>query len=348
MSTAPKSNALYAHPFSRAYWRDAAAEMKDTRMLVFAALMIALRVAMKMVNIPLAPNLKINTAFVINALGAMVEGPVLAAVSAVISDLLGVLLSGEVYFFPFVLTEVAGSVIFALFLYRARVTPTRAILSRFLICLLVNILLQTPLMMLYHQVILGGSSYILTVPTILKNLFMFPIESVVLTLFLSAVQPVTYRMKLTYSPDTRLHLQKTQTVTLAVLFVLGCGCVMGYLTYHYSTTSITTGYTTQERVAKGKQLYDIICQHQEDVDDAPAVAIIDSAYKPFLSSEITYNVSVYAVAPDAEDAPSLWALKKTPASKHEDLTKQATATIVMNDKTGQLLSFQFTHVKKEE
>ena len=45
MSTKAKSTALYPHPFSKAYWRDAAAELKDTKMLVFAALMIALRVA---------------------------------------------------------------------------------------------------------------------------------------------------------------------------------------------------------------------------------------------------------------------------------------------------------------
>ena len=90
-----KSTSLYKTPFSKAYWRDAAAELRDTRMLVFAALMIALRVALKMVYIPLAPNLKINTAFIANALGAMVFGPVMATCAAIISDLLGVLLSGE-------------------------------------------------------------------------------------------------------------------------------------------------------------------------------------------------------------------------------------------------------------
>lgn len=77
-----KSTTLYATPFSKAYWRDAAAELKDTKMLVFAALMIAVRVALKLVSIPLAPGLKINTAFLANALGAMVFGPVMAAYSA--------------------------------------------------------------------------------------------------------------------------------------------------------------------------------------------------------------------------------------------------------------------------
>ena len=41
-----KSTALYPHPFSAAYWRDAASELKDTKMLVVTALMIALRIAL--------------------------------------------------------------------------------------------------------------------------------------------------------------------------------------------------------------------------------------------------------------------------------------------------------------
>ena len=41
MSNNQKSTALYPHPFSKAYWKDAAGELKDTRVLVFAALMIA-------------------------------------------------------------------------------------------------------------------------------------------------------------------------------------------------------------------------------------------------------------------------------------------------------------------
>ena len=75
MSRLQKSNTLYSHPFSKAYWRDAAAELKDTHMLVFAALMIALRLVMKQLAIPISPVRKINTAFCIKVLGAMVVGP---------------------------------------------------------------------------------------------------------------------------------------------------------------------------------------------------------------------------------------------------------------------------------
>ena len=334
-----KTNNLYKTPFTPSYWRDAVAELKDTKMLVFAALMIAIRVALKLVAIPLAPNLKINTAFLANALGAMVFGPVVAAASAVVSDFLGVLITGDVYFLPMVLLEISGSVLFALFLYRARVTPTRVILSRFAICLLVNVFLQTPLMMLYYQMMMGGASYVLTVPKIIKNLFMFPIESVVLTIFLAFMQPILYRMNLIYNPEASLKFGKKQFALLATLFVFGCGCVTGYLFYHYDTTSLTAGYTTEERVEKNQQMHEIILEETDGGINAPSVAIIESAYKEFLGREITYNVAYYAVSGDVTD--DLWELKKTPASKHEDLTCVGNAVIVMNHRTGDILSCDY-------
>ena len=353
MRKTEKNTTLYPTPFSRAYWRDAAAELKDTRMLVFAAFMIALRVALKLVAIPLAPNLKINTAFFANALGAMVYGPVVAGFAAVVSDVLGVMLTGEPYFPPFALTEIAGSMIFALFLYRARVTPLRVMLSRFSICFFVNVLLQTPIMMLYYKVYMGGSSYVLTVPQILKNLYLFPIESVLLTMFLSMIQPVTYKMKLTFSPDTALKFNRKEIVTLVALFLLGSVCVTGYLFYHYDTTSLTTGYSTEERIEKNRAM-DAYIDTETGGTNGVTVSIIGSAKKPFLSSTVTYEVAYYAVSIREEnlvagavvgyDMDALWALKKTPASKHADLTLLGNARIVVNDKTGEVLEFSYVPV----
>ena len=119
MQKKPDQRKLYDTPFSKEYWLQAAAEFKDLKVLLFAALMIALRVALKSVSIPIAANLRINIAFFINAYGAMVFGPVVAIAAAAVSDTLGCLLfpSGP-YFFPFILTEIAGSLIFALFLYQ--------------------------------------------------------------------------------------------------------------------------------------------------------------------------------------------------------------------------------------
>ena len=120
MTRTQKSTALYAHPFSGAYWRDAAAELKDTRMLVITALLVALRIALKPFAIPVGPQMYIQTPMLATALGAMVFGPVMAIPAAIVSDTIGFIIhpTGE-YFLPFVLTEIASTVIYALCLYRS-------------------------------------------------------------------------------------------------------------------------------------------------------------------------------------------------------------------------------------
>ena len=341
MARLEKSTAVYKTPFSKGYWRDAVMELKDTKMLVFAALIIALRVALKtLVKIPLAPNLDITPAFLANALGAMVYGPVVGGLSAIISDVLGVLLRGDTYFLPYVLTEISGSVIFAMFFYRQKITPTRVILSRFCICLFVNILMQTPIDILFQKVMYGKSTYVLTLPRIFKNLYMFPIESVVLTVFLRVMQPITTRMHLTYVKSEGLRFEKKQVVLLLILVLLGTASLFGYLFIHYDTTSITTGYTTQEVIDNNKKMQPILLEDNDYFDDLTTVTIIDYAAKPFLQSKVTYDVSVYQVAEGVEVTDALWKLKKTPASKHEDLTKVGTAVIVIDEATGEVLSVE--------
>lgn len=337
MSRQTKSRALYKTPFCKAYWVDAFAELKDLKMLIFAALIVALRVALKtLVRIPLGPSLDITPAFLANALGAMVYGPVVGAVGAVVSDVLGVMLRGDTYFLPYVLTEIAGSVIFALFFYRQKITPTRVILSRFTICLCVNILLQTPIDILYQYVMYGYSSYVLTLPRILKNLFMFPIESVILTVFLAAIQPITYRMKLTYDGSANLKFSKKQVVLLVILVIVGAASVFGYLFIHYDNNSLSADYSTEERIEANQQMLDIL--EEEGISTDSTVTIVDSAYKKFLGDEITYSVSIYEVAEGVEINDDLWKLSKSKAAANESLEKYGTATIIVNEDTGEVVS----------
>lgn len=358
MSKNVKSRTLYPSPFCKGYWRDAAAELKDVRMLVIAALFIALRVALKLVRIPLAPNLDITPAFLANALGAAIYGPVLGSLSAIVSDVLGVWLRGDTYFLPYVLTEIASTLIFALFFYRQRATLTRAILSRFTICLAVNILLQTPIDMLYQYVYYGKATVTLTIPRLLKNAFMFPVESVVLALFLDVIEPVTYRMGLTHDKDCNLRFNWKQWTLLGTLFVVGVGCVVGYLFYHYQNTSLSAAYSTQERVEANHAMQDILIDKSDDYDNMETVTIVESAYREFLGKDITYTVAVYAlneetlaqnIADKLEEDPNskysadtLWTYSKSPAKKDSALTQVASFTCVVNRKTGEVLSFVLT------
>lgn len=346
MSSKQKSTALYTTPFSRAYWRDATAELKDVKMLVFAALMIALRLVMKLVAIPLAPGLKINTAFLVNALGAMVYGPVMAGLCAAVTDVLGYLMNPEgVYFLPFILTEIAGSMIFALLLYRTRVTTGRVMLSRFCICFFVNIVIQTPIYMWYYALFMGGKHYALTLPGILKNLMMFPIESAVLTLFLRVMLPITSRLGLTYAGDGKenLRFSARQVVALVLLFVLGAGCAAGYVSYYYDHTSLSASYTKDEREEKNRMMQTLALPHltQEDgLDGDHLLTVVESASQKFLGQEVTYEVALYRVADGVELTGDMWRYSKSPAAKDENLTRIGTATIVVNKKTGEEISFR--------
>lgn len=350
--SARKSKNLYSTPFSKAYWRDAALEIKDTKILVFAALMIAVRVALKLVAIPITPVLKINTAYLANALGAMVFGPVMAAICAVASDILGYLQNPEgVYFIPFLFQEIAGSVVFALFLYRAKVTPVRTMLSRFCICLLVNMVMQIPIMMWYYSLYMGGKSYTfaMALPGIIKNICMFPIESVLLTLFLSVMVPITNRMGLTYTganAKEALKFTKKQIITLAVLFVVAVCTMFYYLNWYYQNTSLSASYTASERYEKNTSMTTVLVDETDEYDDMTLVTTIDSAYKKFMGKDITYNVVVYSVDEAAlegydKDLETIRGMSKSKAKAvaGDGIMEQVgTAVIVLNEKTGEVVS----------
>ena len=353
-----KSTALYSHPFSKAYWRDAAAELKDVKMLVITALMIALRIALKPFAIYIGPQMAIQTATLATALGAMIFGPVVAIPAAIISDTVGFMIfpSGE-YFLPFMLTEIASTMIYALCLYRAKPSATRVIVARFLICFLVNVVLQQ-LIFAWQYTYQGNPDKakdsimgIMTVARIFKNLFFFPIESVVITLFLKVLVPVTARAKLTYDNNANLSFSKKQIATLGLLLVFGVGCAVGYLTYRYADTSRSADYTDSQRVEVNKGMTELVLEKTDDWDDETVVCIVDSAYRPMFEDETDYTVAVYVLdeeafaAGQAKDSKytmdTLWGYSKSGPSKdkHQSLIKVASVKIQKNEKTGEILAF---------
>ena len=282
-----KNTTLYPHPFSKAYWRDAAAELGDTKMLVVTALMIALRVALKPLAIPLGPQLSIQTAMLATALGAMIFGPVMAIPAAMISDTVGFLIypTGD-YFLPFMLTEIASTMAYALCLYRAKPTATRVMLSRFIICFFVNVVLQQFIYAWYYsyignpdkakETILG----VMTISRIFKNLAMFPIEAVVLTVFLRFLMPVVRRAKLIYGADEDMRFGKKAIITLVCLTLVGVVSATGYMYYRYETSSRSADFSSAERVAANHEMADQVAANTTQWADETVVCVVDSAYNP--------------------------------------------------------------------
>ena len=352
MANKNKSTALYPHPFSVAYWRDAAAELKDVKMLVITALMIALRIALKPAAIQLGPQMAIQTATLATALGAMIFGPVMAIPAAMISDTVGFMIfpNGD-YFLPFMLTEIASTVIYALCLYRAKPSATRVIIARFLICFAVNVVLQQ-FIIAWQYTYLGNPEKakdtvmgIMTTARLFKNLFFFPIETVVITMFLKVLVPITSRARVTFGGSKGLDFTKKQIALLVVLLLVGIGSSVSYLGYYYNNNSITKDYSAEEVVQMNHEMHDIIVQKEVSIEKDATLAVIEYASKPFFGAETTYTVALYEAKEGQTITDKMWSYKKTPASKDETIQRIATVTIVVDNKTGDVVSYKSVPVK---
>ena len=287
-------------------------------MIVIAALMIALRVALKSLGIPLAPNLKINIAFFINALGAMIFGPVVAAVGAAISDTLGCILFPQgVYFFPFIFIEIAGSVIFALFLYRAKVTVTRIALSRFCIDFFVNIVMNMPLMALYYDMVLGQSYTWMQLPTIAKNLCMFPVEAILLIAFMTVMIPIVHRMHLVYDSGSDLKLTKKVVAFLVALFILAVTATGGYLVYNYNSENQASWLSSEEKAELNGALTD--AAREMDLITEDQVIVIRRVFRTLGEDEAQLVFDVYDMGEGA-DYETILTYRSTDAKKDAALT----------------------------
>ena len=77
MSQSKASPQFFKTPLTPAYWRLAALEVKNLRMIALTALFVGLRVILSGVFIPVGDNLRIAFSFFINALGCSLCGAIL-------------------------------------------------------------------------------------------------------------------------------------------------------------------------------------------------------------------------------------------------------------------------------
>lgn len=176
-----------ASPFSRGYWRTAAEELRNLRMLTLAAIVTALRIVMSGLYIPLGDNLNIFFGYLINGLGSAIYGPVVALLSGFAADVVGYFLHPAGAFFPgYVLSTMMGSFFYALFFYRARITVLRVVLAKLAVNLLVNVGLGA----VWSAMLYSRGYYYYLIKGLAKNISLLPVEAFLLWAFLKAMVPV--------------------------------------------------------------------------------------------------------------------------------------------------------------
>ena len=186
---------IFKTPFSRAYWKESVKSFRSVRGMVFAALMIAVCVAVSYLpGVPVTPGGRtISLTFIPRALCSMVYGPVGALVFGAAEDTLSFLIdSGGYPYFPgYALTTMLGCFTYALFFYRTRITLTKIFLAK-LITNIQNVVLGS-----LWASMMGGKAYLFYFwDSALKNLVTLPGFTVVLFIALQALVPIMQKMKI--------------------------------------------------------------------------------------------------------------------------------------------------------
>ena len=152
----------------------------DTKMLVIAAVLVALHIVLSRFLSINAWNLKIGFAFVSIFVAAYFYGPVFSTVVAVIADILGALLFPSGPFFPgFTVSAVLTGLLFGLMLYKKQTTP------RIIITVLINQLVIGLVVNTYWLAVLFGSTFSAVVVTrIVQCMIMIPVEFVTISLLM--------------------------------------------------------------------------------------------------------------------------------------------------------------------
>lgn len=122
------------------------------RRLTVSALLIALDVVFTRVLAINTPLMKIGLGFAAVALSAMLYGPLWAALTAALGDLVGALLFPTGPFFPgFTLTAALTGLIFGYFLYLREKSWLRAFLAALTNCFLVTLVLNTLMIAVFFR-----------------------------------------------------------------------------------------------------------------------------------------------------------------------------------------------------
>ena len=224
----------YKSCFSKGYWKSAFSELKNVKSIVVCALFVALRIAVKSLRIYIIPGvLQIGFDFIVNSLGSMIYGPILAVIGGLISDTVGaVLFPSGPYFFPYALIEMSSGFIFALFLYRSKLTGARVILSRFSVVTICN-LIMTPIVNYWYGIASGNevTLKLLSQARIIKNVCLMPFECLVLILFLGGLAIPLVKLGVIVDTNKKIKFDTKTIVLLVALTLLAVGGLVAY--YYY-------------------------------------------------------------------------------------------------------------------
>ena len=153
--------------------------LRRTQTLATAGVYLAIQMVLSSLGaIQVSESLKISLGHLALAPTAMLFGPVVAGMQGALSDVLGLIIKPVGPYFPgFTISAALGGVVYGLFFYRNVPRLSQIVASRLIICLFINILLNT-----FFLTMLYGPAQAAALPVrMVKNLVQLPVDCVLLT-----------------------------------------------------------------------------------------------------------------------------------------------------------------------
>jgi len=169
-------------------------EKITTKKLVFMALMVALNIVLvRFVGINVDQSLRIDFGYLSNVMAGIVLGPVLGGVTAAVSDILGVILSGQIgtYFPLFTLNSIFYGVTYGLFLHKKEKSWLNISICIVTTLLVGGIILYPVWMYLFFQIILKKQAVYIAIlaSSTVKNIIFLPIQIVTVKFISTSLLP---------------------------------------------------------------------------------------------------------------------------------------------------------------
>ena len=165
-------------------WMKSCFRLKNLRVQVFCGLMGALAIVLDQFSVALNPFVKIGFSGLPNRLIDYLFGPAVGALFGAVMDVVKFIIKPDGTFQPaFTLVPIVASVIYGYFLFEKPLKLWRVALSQLIVKIVCNICMNTFLMSVLYGSALGK---ILPMRA-LRNLVMWPIDTLVMFVLLTAV-----------------------------------------------------------------------------------------------------------------------------------------------------------------
>lgn len=168
-----------------ALFADSYRELKSVRTITTLAMFAAIAIVLGAFSINIGNYIRIGFSSIPNGLAAYLFGPAVGGIFAGVLDVLKYLVKPTGAFYPpLTLVTVLAGVLYGIFYYKKQITLPRVLVTKFVVMLVCNVILNT--MCLAN---LYGDGFLVLLPArAIKNLVMWPIDSVIFWMLAQALE----------------------------------------------------------------------------------------------------------------------------------------------------------------